>query len=749
MKTKRIVSIILSVLMACSVFAGLSVAADDTATHTYTVVGDAKFLGANWTPNTPADDMALQEGGTYKKTYTGVAKTDCATIKVVEDHDWFTSFGAVAGVVNPENIEFSVPEDNSTVDVILTLSGTREKEVTDADGKPTGEVKTINDGTVKVLVNGADAPAKVVPLENAYYVAGEPGLCNGVEWKVLANAETEEEKTAVETKNKMTKNEDGSYEVTFKNVQPKTDGSAYEFKVTTNGAWEPAYGYDGLIGQGGANAQVPVTEANSTVKIVLTADLKVKAYVNDVDVTPAPVPTESKPEETTDNKGNTSAVTSQGGIYTGPSTGENSKRYFFAMRKDWYTFNNATACAYWWDGTDECVDWQHSYQLRSTPLTLEDGSNVYYIDLGETVANVIFNNGIDGGAKAAEGEEPSPNWGKNFQTADINLEGYMANDSDTYPEGLKTFANMIYVVDPSKVSVSELSGATTYGGEWYYLHADGKYDTTAGSTYEVKDVTAVITTKNVSVYPGKTAKINVKYTNTTAQTTKVWSSSNTKVATVDQNGVVKGVKAGKAKITLTVQNPGDAQALVLSKDVTVKQYVTSIKLNAKLKTIYNGRAFTLKATVNPRNAAYKAVTYKSSNTRYATVTSKGVVKGIKPGTAYITVKAKDGSNKYAKCKVVVKQQKATKLKISAKKTTTLKKKGASVKIKATLYPSNTYNKLIKVSSSKKGIVKLSASKIKSGKTVTVKALKKGKTVVKFTAADGSRKSAQTKVTVKK
>lgn len=749
MKTKRIVSIILSVLMACSVFAGLSVAADDTATHTYTVVGDAKFLGANWTPNTPADDMALQEGGTYKKTYTGVAKTDCATIKVVEDHDWFTSFGAVAGVVNPENIEFSVPEDNSTVDVILTLSGTREKEVTDADGKPTGEVKTINDGTVKVLVNGADAPAKVVPLENAYYVAGEPGLCNGVEWKVLANAETEEEKTAVETKNKMTKNEDGSYEITFKNVQPKEGGAAYEFKVTTNGAWEPAYGYDGLIGQGGANAQVPVTEANSTVKIVLTADLKVKAYVNDVDVTPAPVPTESKPEETTDNKGNTSAVTSQGGIYTGPSTGEKSKRYFFAMRKDWYTFNNATACAYWWDGTDECVDWQHSYQMRSTPLTLEDGSNVYYIDLGETVANVIFNNGIDGGAKAAEGEKPSPNWGKNFQTSDINLEGYMANDSDTYPEGLKTFANMIYVVDPSKVSVSELSGATTYGGEWYYLHADGKYDTTAGSTYEVKDVTAVITTKNVSVYPGKTAKINVKYTNTTAQTTKVWSSSNTKVATVDQNGVVKGVKAGKAKITLTVQNPGDAQALVLSKDVTVKQYVTSIKLNATKKTIYNGRAFTLKATVNPKNAAYKAVTYKSSNRKIATVTSKGVVKGIKPGRVVITVTAKDGSKKVAKCTVTVKAQKATKLKISAKKTTTLKKKGASVKIKATLYPSNTYNKLIKVSSSKKGIVKLSASKIKSGKTVTVKATKKGKTVVKFTAADGSRKSAQTKVTVKK
>lgn len=740
MKTKRIVSIILSVLMACSVFAGLSVAADDSATHTYTVVGDAKFLGASWTPNTPADDMELQADGTYKKTYTGVAKTDCATIKVVEDHDWIASFGGAFDEKTQDygNYEFSVPEDNSTVEVILTITGTRTK----------GE-NTITDGTVKVLVNGTDAPGKVIPQETTHYVAGEPGLCNGVNWKVPANAETEEDKTAVETKNKMTKNEDGSYELTIENVQPKEDGTAYQFKITTNGQWEPAYGYDGLIAAGGANAEVAVSEANSTVKLVLTTDLKVKAYVNGVDVTPEPITTEPKPTETTDPKGNTSAVTSKGGIYTGPTTGEPSRRYFFAMPKDWYTFNNSMACAYWWDGTDSCVDWQHSYQMRSTPLTLEDGSNVYYIDIAEGVGTIIFNNGIDGGAKAAEGEEPSPNWGKNFQTVNVNLEGYDANESAVYPDGVKNFGNMIYIVDPSKVDVNELSGATTYGGEWYYLHADGKYDTTAGSTYEVKDVTAVITTKTVSIYPGKTAKINVKYSNTTAQTTKTWASSNKSVATVDQNGVVKGVKAGKATITLTVQNPGDAQALVLTKDVTVKQYVTSIKLNASTKAIYNGKSFTLKATVNPKNAAYKTVTFSSNNTRIATVNSKGVVVGKKPGTAYITVKAKDGSNKSARCKVIVKQQKATKLTISAKKTTTLKKKGASVKIKATLSPSNTYNKQIKVTSSKKGIVKLSASKINSGKTVTVKATKKGSTVVKFTAADGSRKSAQTKVTVKK
>lgn len=726
MKTKRIVSIILSVLMACSVFAGLSVAADDDANHTYTVVGDAAFLGASWTPNTPADDMALQADGTYKITYTGVAKSDLYTVKVAQDHAWDVSFGATLGEANPANIEFSVPEDNSTVDVILTLQGTRDK-----DGV------TIPDGFVKVLVNGTDAPGKVVPLETAHYVAGEAGLCNGVAWN-----------QADET-NKMTKNEDGSYEITIKNVQPKEDGTAYKFKVTTNGAWEPAYGYDGEIAPGGADQELAVTKADSEVRIVLTADLKVKVYVNGEDVTPEPITTEPKPTETTDPKGNTSAVTSNGGIYTGPTTGEPSRRYFFAMPKDWYTFNNAMACAYWWDGTDSCVDWQHSYQMRSTPLTLEDGSNVYYIDIAEGVGTIIFNNGIDGGAKPAEDEEPSPNWGKNFQTVNVNLEGYDANESAVYPDGVKNFGNMIYIVDPSKVDVNELSGATTYGGEWYYLHADGKYDTTPGTTYEIKDITAVLNRKTVSVYPGKTATIKATYSNTTPQTTKVWASSNTKVATVNQNGVVKGVKAGKATITLTVQNPGDAQALVVSCDVTVKQYVTSIKLNAAKKTIYNGKSFTLKATVGPKTAANKAVTYKSSNTKIATVTAKGVVKGIKPGRVTITVTAKDGSKKAAKCQVTVAQQKATKLTISAKKTTTLKKKGASVKIKATLAPSNTYNKQIKVTSSKKGIVKLSASKINSGKTVTVKATKKGSTVVKFTAADGSRKSAQTKVTVKK
>ena len=198
MKTKKIVSLLLTVLMACSVFAGLSVSAEDT-THTYTAVGDAAFLSAKWDPAATADDLTLQSDGTYKITYTGVAKSDLYTVKVAEDHAWDNAFCDVLGD-SMSNIEFSVPEDDSTVEIILTIQGTKEKEVG-------GVLTTVNDGFVTVLVNGAAAPGKVLPDVTEHYIAGEPGLCNGVTWNQAA------------PENKMTANEDGSYEITVTGVQ--------------------------------------------------------------------------------------------------------------------------------------------------------------------------------------------------------------------------------------------------------------------------------------------------------------------------------------------------------------------------------------------------------------------------------------------------------------------------------------------------------------------------------------------------
>ena len=747
MKTKKIVSLLLTVLMACSVFAGLSVSAEDT-THTYTAVGEAAFLGENWKPAKAENDLVLQSDGTYKITYTGVAKSDCYQIKVAEDHAWGNSFGAALG--DDSNIKFSVPEDDSTVEIILTLQGT--KDLTDADGNVTA---TVNNGYVTILVNGAAAPPEVLPDVTEYYLVGMSGLCNGINW--VPNDAT----------NKMTANADGSFEITVSNVQPTNvdvtgkenvdeEGNPvlvpYEFKVVTNGSWsQPAYGYDGQIADGGANAQVMVTEADSTVKIVLTADLHVQAYVNGVNVTPAPVETTPAPTATVDPFNNTSLVTYNGGFFFPPQDVE-CNRYFFKMPVDdvdekgnvhnWYTFNNSTATCYWWDGDQACESWQKGYQMKAAGL-----DNIYYIDVPTVVGTIIFNNGIDGGAAPAEGEEPGPNWGKNYQTVNIGAEYYEPNENPNYPEGTTTFNNMIYIVNVNNFEVSEYSGATTYGGEWRYLHADGTIDYTPGTTFEPKGISVTTDKTAVTLKNGASTTVKATVKGGDLGCTTEWASSNEKVAVVDQNGKITAKGKGTADVTVKAQNPGsETDFYVATVKVTVTQPVTSVKVSPV--TVYNGKTAKIKVTVSPSNANNKAVTYVSSNKKVATVTSTGVVKGVKPGTAYITVKAKDGSGKYAKCKVTVKQQKATKVTLSKTKAT-IAKKGKTVKIKATLAPANVYNKAITVKSDKTKIVKVKKAKITSGQSATLVGVKKGTAKVKFTAADGSKKSATCKVTVKK
>lgn len=240
-------------------------------------------------------------------------------------------------------------------------------------------------------------------------------------------------------------------------------------------------------------------------------------------------------------------------------------------------------------------------------------------------------------------------------------------------------------------------------------------------------------------------KVTVKATVTPANAdnkTLVWTSSNTKIATVS-NGVVKGVKAGRVIITAKTTDGSNISATCT---VTVKQPVTRISLSKKA-TMYTGKKLTLKAKVSPANASNKALTWKSSNTKIAKVASNGVVTGVKAGTVKITATAKDGSRKSATCTVTVRQS-VSKITLS-KTNVVLPKKGSSYNVRVTVAPKNAYNKNVAVKSAKTKVAKVSASTVKSGKTVKITAVKKGTTKVVFTAKDGSKKSATCKVTVKK
>ncbi|MGN0551400.1 MAG: leucine-rich repeat protein [Acutalibacteraceae bacterium] len=129
-----------------------------------------------------------------------------------------------------------------------------------------------------------------------------------------------------------------------------------------------------------------------------------------------------------------------------------------------------------------------------------------------------------------------------------------------------------------------------------------------------------------------------------------WKSSNTKVATVDSNGKLTAKGVGTATITCAAT---DGSGKYATCKVTVYQGVTSIKLNTNKIIWPVGKSGTFKATVSPSNAVNKAVTWKSSNTRVATVDSKGKLTAKGVGKATITCTAKDGSGKYATCTVYV------------------------------------------------------------------------------------------------
>ena len=81
---------------------------------------------------------------------------------------------------------------------------------------------------------------------------------------------------------------------------------------------------------------------------------------------------------------------------------------------------------------------------------------------------------------------------------------------------------------------------------------------------------------------------------------------------------------------------------------------TKITLNKKTASIQVGKTTTIKVSSSkPNSSKYRTVTWKTSNKKVATVTSKGVVKGIAPGTATITATSKYNKKVKATCKVTV------------------------------------------------------------------------------------------------
>ena len=251
-----------------------------------------------------------------------------------------------------------------------------------------------------------------------------------------------------------------------------------------------------------------------------------------------------------------------------------------------------------------------------------------------------------------------------------------------------------------------------------------------------------LNTKNHTMYSNQYVQLKATVLPNNAYNKSVtWKANNTKVVTVDKKGKIKATTNKGATYVNAIAKDGSKKNAKLL--VVVGPKVKKITLNKTSVTLNRGaknRTFQLKKAIKNKNATYKGVSWYSSNKNVATVNSNGKVTIKHRGKVVITVKAKDGSKKSAKCKVTVRQL-VTKLSYNKKTQKAEVYKNKTIKFAVTVVPSNANNKKLTYSSSNKKVATVNSKGI-------IKGIKAGTVTITAKAKDGSRKAVKLTVKVK-
>lgn len=172
-----------------------------------------------------------------------------------------------------------------------------------------------------------------------------------------------------------------------------------------------------------------------------------------------------------------------------------------------------------------------------------------------------------------------------------------------------------------------------------------------------------------------------------------WSSSDESVATV-ADGVVTGVSAGSATITVTTVDGG----FTATSAVNVSNAVTGVSLDQTAVTLEVSETVTLIATVEPADATNQTVGWVSGNESVATVNNSGLVTAVAPGTATISVITVDGSF-MATCEVTVTDPTVAVTGVSLDQTSLALEPGETGTLVATVAPGDATDKSVSWTSS--------------------------------------------------
>lgn len=150
-----------------------------------------------------------------------------------------------------------------------------------------------------------------------------------------------------------------------------------------------------------------------------------------------------------------------------------------------------------------------------------------------------------------------------------------------------------------------------------------------------------IDSPRIVINEAKQAEVKYNPNDTTDDKGVIWSSSDEKIATVDQNGKIKGLKVGKAIIRVVSKFNDE-----IFDEMEIEVYeipMESIQLDKESIELTVGDSYQSHVTILPANTTdSKKLTWLSSDEEIATVDSKGNIKALKKGNVVITVSAKNG-----------------------------------------------------------------------------------------------------------
>ena len=266
---------------------------------------------------------------------------------------------------------------------------------------------------------------------------------------------------------------------------------------------------------------------------------------------------------------------------------------------------------------------------------------------------------------------------------------------------------------------------------------DGSNISSACQLRVITPVTSIILSKSsVMLKVDQECKLDAIILPTNATIKKLqWISSNPNIATVDNEGNVKGLNIGSCVVAASSDGTNVHETCYVT--VQKKEFVSQIVLDNDEVALLEGEEKRLSAVVLPSTADNKSLVWRSDNEKVATVGEDGLVHALSKGIAIISASSLDGSGVTSSCRVSVLRPVSE---ILLDRNSVVLSEGDTVRISAVVFPSTADNKSLVWRSDNEEVVTVDDDGL-------VHALSKGIAIISASSLDGSGVTSSCRVSV--